>query len=563
MYCKSQLEITFVGDCYLGSGYIISTGTCEVGSPFEDVGSCNGSGLEPCEITTNVDVITSLSRSLTSSQETQQETAAAVSASGGGWGVHASVSVNEMSKCGASSTSISFVKSEIFDTVELSYKNVNNLKLTEGAKSLLGGPDPLNFLTFYGTGFVFNIAKSATFFGSVYVSTTKSSSSDSLSAVATASYDGGVFSVKGSAEFSKQMSEHSQNLETYGSGKTVGGLNISSDFSTPNEVQVAFDQWSKSVNQNPEGNSLNAKMMLQSWLVCDEITNILAELNNDTVTDLFKNVIPTPNTMTMITQEWVLSMNLLKTAGNVMAWGCVKTSNATYSAVIHVQQDISTHVTYIESMDGRAILQIQEQIKKSDWTFFKATYDVFSKQLAKAHDTDDCKSQCTCLHEARGTGGLNEYQITNGSILNCQYWETCIMRDSTCHCEVPLFDCCQCFVPPAGAPGSIECFYYNGSLPYTIYRPVIPSPRPSTCPNGLSCSEFEVFNWFFWKEYCVLPNNTPTSNLFLAKPAFIGTLGGVIVLLCCLLIYWHRHAERKSKDKIQHQLAEMDENAAL
>lgn len=537
-----------------------------MGSPFEVVGSCDGSDLEPCQTTTNKQLTTVLSQTLTNTQDTQTASKRTVDASGSGWGVHASVSVSQMAKYGASSTSTSFVKNEIFETVELTFQNVNNLKLTEGAKKILSGTDPLSFLDFYGTGFVFNLGKSGSFFGSVYVSATDSSSSDSLNAVATASYDGGIFSVEGSAAFANEMSVHSQNLQKYINAEIAGGANISSSFSTPNDVEVAFDQWHRSINQDPKSNSIYSKMMIQSWVVCDEIVEILAELNNQTVNDLFQTVIPTPNTMGMITREWVLSMNLLNTATNIMSWGCVNAFNATKAAVIQVNQDISTHVTNIETLDGRQILWIQEQMKNGDYTFFKAFYGVFSEDLAKAHDTDECKSQCTCLDDnprPKGTRGFNGYKMSNGSINHCNYWEMCIMRDSTCHCELPLFELCQC---DPGAEDSVFCFWFNVSDKNEV-RNVSTGQPTDACPRDLGCSSDRTLLWnsYYWWDNCVggyLAGNSEARNSFFATPAFIAPVSGGVVLLGCLLsllIYWRCRAKRKEHTK-QLQLAMTSNN---
>ena len=173
---------------------------------------------------------------VTSTAESRASTSVTAKLGGSGWGLSASVSASYKSQNGASSTSMSFYSSQYVDTVTLGYENVGYLALTEGAKNILHGDNPLDFLDFFGSGFVYQISYSGYFLGCAHVYSTTSSSSEDLSVVASFDYKGGVFSATGSASFSNNMANSKSSLQEIVSYTFSGGDSVPQMVSSPQEV---------------------------------------------------------------------------------------------------------------------------------------------------------------------------------------------------------------------------------------------------------------------------------------------------------------------------------------
>ncbi|CAK9071113.1 unnamed protein product, partial [Durusdinium trenchii] len=281
-YSFSMDRLAYRSDCQLGSSY---TSGCKTRAVME---------LKPCEATSREDPqelsaciqelewpqANDFSQKI-KNQETQEEAMTkAVEATGGGWGLQVSASVDFMSQSTSASTSVSFQIAQARQVRKSFIEHGRTLTLAPEARKLLE-QNPWEFLNVYGGYFVQSIIHGGSFVGTATVRSLETGSSQSLGAYADLQFSGTMgFSADFKSVFEETKKDTSSFTDVQTDFQQLGGILDAQDAEVKDSEQLdalnqRFEKWSETVSKAPQ----QLLMSLQPWMAIGEVHEFVLPSN--------------------------------------------------------------------------------------------------------------------------------------------------------------------------------------------------------------------------------------------------------------------------------------------
>jgi len=264
---NGQNEYAAGSNCHLTSGFSVMKG-CGHSPAVEALNDCeDGQTGSACIETQNIDTQnTGYKRFVHSTDEWNSLTKAVVDAEGGGYGLAGSVGFNYMKTSKTRTNAIGFFTGSSVMNRHRIIHNYTSMKAFSTAKTLIG-LYPSMFAATYGLSYVYGIRYGGSFIGSFQINERSSDDDSSLGGMIKLGYEEDAFSAKGSAEFAKQRSQLSTNVEISSKALWSGGTNLKQNYSSPESLQAMFDQWNTNVATNPAP----LKLTTRGWFDVQEL----------------------------------------------------------------------------------------------------------------------------------------------------------------------------------------------------------------------------------------------------------------------------------------------------
>eukprot|EP00913_Durusdinium_trenchii_P009087 g8543.t1 len=195
----------------------------------------------------------------------------AVEATGGGWGLQVSASVDFMSQSTSASTSVSFQIAQARQVRKSFIEHGRTLTLAPEARKLLE-QNPWEFLNVYGGYFVQSIIHGGSFVGTATVRSLETGSSQSLGAYADLQFSGTMgFSADFKSVFEETKKDTSSFTDVQTDFQQLGGILDAQDAEVKDSEQLdalnqRFEKWSETVSKAPQ----QLLMSLQPWMAIGE-----------------------------------------------------------------------------------------------------------------------------------------------------------------------------------------------------------------------------------------------------------------------------------------------------
>jgi hypothetical protein len=371
--CRIACAQTFSAteSCFFGSGFDLVQG-CNKASALaspplpckndSDPGPCIWSAIETSE--------TSYTRKVETYEEFNDMTSLAVTAEGGGFGVHVSASTNYMSSSQTSERSVSYFLGQAGSVRSDSIRGISDMKVAPEALELLQQCESItncSFIERYGIHYIDQITYGRSFLGSFTMWDRSSSKSSSLDVMASFSANEIFFSASASMDFQKSHSQEQTNLQTLANAAWLGGTGIVINGSSPAGLYQSFLQWNETSFDNPA----KMTMTFRNWIDLPDIQRILNS-KSDEVRSLFSPKQIVTSVTNMITKEWAKTTYVLSAINHALAWPCSQQQEAFKNGLSALYETLTTHLIQIESASEVDVLEVQAQILFGNYSFFIA-----------------------------------------------------------------------------------------------------------------------------------------------------------------------------------------------
>lgn len=284
-----------------------------IGAAFEPIKECEGNDVEACIWIEEKsgDSSKGYNRKISSESSMSNFLDTVVNVEGGSVGTRASGSIGYIGNSEMTTTSVSYMIGSTQRTDVKRVKNPLKLKLTDTAATLLK-KNPTKFLQLYGYHFIDSITYGGSFIGSFTLNAKSKKQSSSLKTEAAASYDSGIYDVKGSAKFQQNRAKFNSDIDVSsgwsanryppGSGSAV--------ISVPEDLGNLYTRWMNFIIQ--KGNGVPVFVNVNSWYASEDVQNIVNAQNFIGDAKEFQGINISPNTMHEATKERSNTKQLIK-----------------------------------------------------------------------------------------------------------------------------------------------------------------------------------------------------------------------------------------------------------